>query len=338
MGMLDAAEKVLRERGEPLHYRDITARAITKGLIITSGKTPEATLNAQVALDIKRRGAASRFMRTAPGVFALREWGLAEYERSPAKPEPVKKTMSFTDATEHVLASSSTKTPMHYRDIWEEIASAGLVATEGRTPEATLYSLVLTEIARKKKRGEAPRFVKHGRGFIGLMRWRATGLAFEVERHNAEVKKRLLKSLQAMPPDDFEALVEQLLIAIGFEGTEVTAFTKDKGIDVRGTLVVGDVIRIKMAVQVKRWKHKNNVPSEEVQKVRGSLGTHEHGLIVTTSGFSKGAVTEAVRPDATPVALMDGEQLVELLVEHGIGVQAVETNMLELSDIEDVSE
>jgi restriction system protein len=71
------------------------------------------------------------------------------------------------------------------------------------------------------------------------------------------------------------------LTAIGFEEVEVTSRTKDGGIDVRGTLVVGDVIRTRLAVQVKRWKQ--NVQSPVIQQVRGSLGAHEQGLIITTT-------------------------------------------------------
>jgi len=73
-----------------------------------------------------------------------------------------------------------------------------------------------------------------------------------------------------------------------------------------------------MAVQVKRWKR--NVQAPVVQQVRGSLGAHEQGLIITTSDFSTGVRKEAARPDAIPVGLMNGEQLVLLLAEHEIGV------------------
>ena len=66
----------------------------------------------------------------------------------------------------------------------------------------------------------------------------------------------------------------------------VTAKSGDGGIDVRGTMVTGDVIRTRMAVQVKRWK--NNVQAPTVQQVRGSLGTHDQGFIITTSDFSTG--------------------------------------------------
>jgi restriction system protein len=117
---------------------------------------------------------------------------------------------------------------------------------------------------------------------------------------------------------------------MGFEMVEVTKLSGDGGIDVRGTLVVGDVVRIKMAVQVKKWK--NNIQAPVVQQVRGSLGAHEQGLIITTSDFSPGAVKEAAQPDKTPIALMNGEQLVMLLMEHGIGVHRSTPDLFEIDE------
>jgi restriction system protein len=43
-----------------------------------------------------------------------------------------------------------------------------------------------------------------------------------------------------MKPADFEALIGRLLTALGFEAVAVTPLAGDGGIDVRGTLVVGD--------------------------------------------------------------------------------------------------
>ena len=106
---------------------------------------------------------------------------------------------------------------------------------------------------------------------------------------------------------------------IGFEEVTVTSLGGDGGIDIRGTLVVGEVVRIRMAVQAKRWK--DNVGAPVVQQVRGSLGAHEQGLIITTSNFSRRAREEAQRMDAAPVALMNGEQLAALLAEKEVGVR-----------------
>jgi len=339
MSALSAVESLLAEVGTPLSYHEITRLILERGLWRTEGKTPEATVNALLAVDIKKRGSNSRFQRTGEGIFALRAWGLPEFK--PARPEParttgkktVPKTLSFTDAAEQVLERFGNKKPMHYRAITETALQSGLLRTEGQTPEATLYAQILTEIARKTRRGDTPRFVKHGKGFVGLSRWAARGLAFQIEQQNSNARKKLHAQLRTMLPAEFEELIGKLLVAIGFEDVTVTSRSGDGGIDVRGTLVVGDVIRMRMAVQAKRWK--NNVQAPVVQQVRGSLGTHEQGLIITTSDFSPGARVEAERPNAVPVALMNGEQLVALLVEHDIGVRRKSYDLIELGEAEE---
>lgn len=72
MDALQAVEAVLREEGGPLHYREITDRVLKKKLWTTDGKTPDATINSRLAVDIQERGAESRFVRISPGTFALR--------------------------------------------------------------------------------------------------------------------------------------------------------------------------------------------------------------------------------------------------------------------------
>lgn len=332
MSVLTAVQTVLAEAGEPLHYREITKRVLEQRLWSTNGLTPHETVNARLAVDIIKRGQGSYFQRTGKGVFALRAWGLPEFQPPPPKADesPRESRMSFTDAAEAVLEKYGGKQPMHYRAITEKALDLGLIATAGKTPEATLYAQIITEIQRRTKRGERPRFVQYGKGFIGLPKWAGSGLAFQIEQHNQQVRKRLRQRIGEMSPAEFEALVGTLLAKLGFEDVTVTAVNNDGGIDVRGTMVTGDVIRTRMAVQVKRWK--NNVQAPTVQQVRGSLGTHEQGLIITLSDFSKGAKEEAERADATPVALMNGEQLVKLLVENDIGVHRTGHDILELGE------
>ena len=311
---------------------------LASGAWRTNGKTPWATINARLSTDLAKRGAASRFQRTGPGIFTLRD----DAASSPASPpvaaakSPSSKTtaggkphISFTDAAELVLSEFGKQQPMHYREIAKWALDMELVKTSGKTPEATMYAQVITEIQRRKKRGERPRFVMHGKGYIGLTKWMATGLAFQIDQHNAEVRKKLRERLGKMPFAEFEELIGALLVKLGFEDVIVTAKSGDGGIDVRGTMVTGDVIRTRMAVQVKRWK--NNVQAPTVQQVRGSLGTHDQGLIITTSDFSKGAREEAGRANTIPVALMNGEQLVALLVENDIGVKKTQHSLIALA-------
>jgi len=78
MTFLDAAHEILKLAGQPLHYREIARQALERGLIESRGKTPEATMNAQLATNVKRAaesGSPSRFVRVGRGVFGLREWG-----------------------------------------------------------------------------------------------------------------------------------------------------------------------------------------------------------------------------------------------------------------------
>jgi len=345
MDSLDAAEMALAAEGEPLHYREITRRVLDQGLWQTEGKTPIATMSARLSTDVKHHSASTRFERCGPGIYGLRVWAPTTSPQAtleplhtqaipPEAPMPqaeARARLSFTDAAEAVLERFAHKRPMHYRAVTEKILELGLVQTKGQTPESTLYAQVLTETKRKTRRGDPPRFTMHAGGLISLAKWLTDGdLAYQIEQHNDEVRKKLHARLRALPPVDFEALIGQLLVALGFEEVERTPYSGDDGIDVRGTLVVGDVIRTRMAVQVKRWK--KNVQSQDVQQVRGSLGTHEQGLIITISDFSKGARQEAERPNAVPVALMNGEQLVASLIENDIGVSRVSYDLIELVD------
>ena len=290
--------------------------------------------------EMKKRGKAARFVRTDPGRFALnpsfasdiggddRKGGQAEDGSVAAS-----RNLSFTDAAERILSESDNQEPLHYKTITQRAIDQGLIRTDGRTPAASMYSMVWGEVRRQEERGQTPRFDWHGRGMVGLTAWLPSEVVVLIEERNREVRQALLERARSGSPADFENLVGELLTAMGFENVAVTTISGDGGVDVRGILVVGGAVRIRMAVQAKRWK--SNVPAPIVQQVRGSLGAHEQGLIITTSDFSGGAKKEAERADAAPVALIGGEQLAALLAEHQIGAR-VESYELYTLD-EDVS-
>lgn len=66
----DIAYRVLKEAGKPLHYKEITKRALARGLV-TEGKTPEATMNAQLIVDINSKKDKSLFIKTAPSTYCI---------------------------------------------------------------------------------------------------------------------------------------------------------------------------------------------------------------------------------------------------------------------------
>lgn len=331
MTVMEAAYVVLKEAKQPLHYTEITKRILERGLWTTQGKTPEHTVNAQLVTEINNNGEKSQFRRYGPGIY-----GLVDDQKNIPPLNETQETLSFSEAAEQVLQDYSEQKPMHYRDITKIALDKNLIKTQGQTPVNTMYTQIFYDIKRNNQRGEISRFENLGKGYFGLSQWHDQGLAYEIEKHNDETKTQLHLRIREMSPSEFEALIGVLLTAIGFDSVSITPAGGDAGIDVRGTLVVGDVIRTKMAVQVKRWKH--NVQSPIIQQVRGSLGTHEQGLIITTSDFSSGARMEAERPDATPVALMSGEQLVDLLIEHDIGIRRTKHFLIDLAEPDHVPE
>lgn len=335
---LNAVHQVLAEAGEPLHYKEIARRVLDRGLWQTDGKTPEATVNAQLAVHIKKHGKHAKFRRVGSGTFALNNSAAtAPANSSTSAPSPSRAAgqVSFTDAAEQVLTRFGGGQPMHSREITVKALELGLIRTSGRTPEATMYASVLEEIQRYRKRGEQPRFHMPGKSMIGLAKSLPVGIPSQVDEHNRKVRAQLYARLMAMPWGEFEDLIGKVLAELGFVEVAVTPRRSDKGIDVRGTMVIGDAVRIRMAVQVKRWK--DNVQAPTVQQVRGSLGTHEQGLIITTSDFSVGARKEAIRVDAAPVGLMNGQQLINLLLENEIGVTKKSFDLFDLVSQEEIA-
>lgn len=337
MSLLDAAYEVLKRTGCPMSPSDMIGLILESGVWATKGKTPEQTLGARLYVDIKKLGVKSRFVNVGNGRFALS--GEKAEELTAQAPLPgfgaksatiSGKTYSFTDCAEKVLKAQGNHKPMHYLDITRMALSKGWLKTSGQTPEATMYAQIIQEIQRLRKRGEVPRFVQCGKGLVALTVWDKAGVDFQVQQHHEDVRKKLKTKLMALKPEEFEELVSRLFCTIGFREVSRTRLSGDGGIDVRGTMVTGGVIRTELAIQVKRWKH--NVQAPTVQQVRGSLGAHEQGCIVTTSDFSSGAREEASKMDKAPIALIDGKELINLLMENQVGVRRKEVPLFEVQE------
>ncbi len=95
----DIAWQILKEAGKPLHSKEITRIALERGWLKTAGKTPEATMNAQLIVDINSKGNKSRFIKNAPSVFGLNDRFIV----------PEKKEIKKTDKLYKISKDVSTK-------------------------------------------------------------------------------------------------------------------------------------------------------------------------------------------------------------------------------------
>lgn len=73
----DVAYQVLKSENKPLSIQKITGIAKKRNLLISTGKTPEATMGAQLYTDIKKFGNKSPFIQLGKNKFGLREWDIS---------------------------------------------------------------------------------------------------------------------------------------------------------------------------------------------------------------------------------------------------------------------
>jgi restriction system protein len=130
----------------------------------------------------------------------------------------------------------------------------------------------------------------------------------------------LLDVLKSMPAPAFERLCQRLLRESGFTQVEVTGKSGDGGIDGKGVVRIGGVLSFHVIFQCKRYK--GSVGPGVIRDVRGAMdGRADKGLLLTTGTFTRDARGEAQRAGATPIDLIDGEELVDRLKQLKMGVE-----------------
>lgn len=152
---------------------------------------------------------------------------------------------------------------------------------------------------------------------------------------NATLKDDLLLQVRELTPAQFERLVVQLLVAMGYGGSVKDAGAAlgqsgDNGID---GLVKQDPLGLdKVYIQAKQWT--SNVGSQEVRNFSGSLTYHKatKGVLMTTAGFSSSAGDTARQ--IGNIILIGGEQLSQLMIEYGVGVITRSTYLVRRVDSE----
>ena len=141
-------------------------------------------------------------------------------------------------------------------------------------------------------------------------------IAEEVEAGWREI---LHQQLLQLKPDAFERLSMRLLRESGFVQVEVTGRSGDGGIDGKGIIKLQNVLSYHVVFQCKRYKE--SVGSGAIRDFRGAMiGRADKGLFITTGAFTRDAIKEATRDGASPIDLIDGEDLVDMLKQLHLGV------------------
>jgi restriction system protein len=126
----------------------------------------------------------------------------------------------------------------------------------------------------------------------------------------------VLKQILELDDKEFEILVAHLLTALGFEGSEVVGKVGDGGVDATGELDVSGLARIKLFVQAKRYKPGNRISAGVVRTLRQAIPFGGQGAFITTADFQRQALEIAIEAGFPRIGLINGRQLVDLLVAH----------------------
>lgn len=138
----------------------------------------------------------------------------------------------------------------------------------------------------------------------------------------------MLAKVVSAPPDFFERLVVQLLVAMGYGGSASDAGralgkSGDGGVD---GVIDQDALGLdRIYVQAKRYAG-NKVSAGDIRDFFGSLDRFKatKGLFVTTSGFSP-AAKETAELLSKRIVLIDGTTLARLMIRYDIGCRVEET-------------
>lgn len=146
----------------------------------------------------------------------------------------------------------------------------------------------------------------------------------------------LLVKVREASPAFFERLVVDLLVKMGYGGSvadaaSVIGKSGDQGLD--GAIKEDPLGLDVVYVQAKRWDSQVGRPI--VQAFAGSLegARARKGVLMTTSNFSPDALAY-VRNIEKRIVLIDGPQLVDLMMDYGIGVAPAKTYTVQKIDID----
>lgn len=133
-----------------------------------------------------------------------------------------------------------------------------------------------------------------------------------------QVKDDLLDKLKKIDPYEFERVILKLMKGMGYGEYEETKKSHDGGID---GIVNQDKLGLEKIYMQAKCYSENKICETAIRNFIGAMsGDTNKGVFVTTSSFNKAAVKKA--NDAHhKIILIDGNKLVDLMYQHGVGVQ-----------------
>lgn len=146
-------------------------------------------------------------------------------------------------------------------------------------------------------------------------------LEYSFSQINDELAFELLKKVKQCTASFFEKLVVDLLVKMGYGGSDgegqVVGKVGDGGID--GTIRQDKLGLDMIYIQAKKWE--NQVTISSIRDFAGSLLSKKakKGVFITTSTFPLSAY-EYINTIEPRIVLIDGKQLAKLMIDYNVGL------------------
>ena len=144
-----------------------------------------------------------------------------------------------------------------------------------------------------------------------------------------DVNVKLQEAIRNMSPAKFEQFSRLLLTKMGITFTNKgISISNDGGIDGYGYHMGDDFRTTRVVIQCKRYTV-NPVGEPDINQFLGAMNKFQadYGVFITSSRFTTKA-REAAR-EGSPITLIDGDDLVELIIKYELFVTPVTTYILE---------
>ncbi len=237
--------------------------------------------------------------------------GILEVLRTVAEKGPGRRNEFLDEYTEYCRQKTTIQSlnviKSYLYNRLQNLIERGLVLSRGQSYEVTNAGLAYLE--------EVGHLLANG--------WKTVKPKSDIRKLAKEMRDKareeLVDYLAAMDPFKFEELIKLLLEEMGYEDVTVTSPTNDKGVDVVAHIELG-ISSVREVIQAKR--HKGSINRTVMDQLRGSLHRFDavRGTIITTGRFSSGVQQAAFERGAAPITLIDGQKLLDLLMDHQIGV------------------
>jgi HJR/Mrr/RecB family endonuclease len=238
-------------------------------------------------------------------------------------------SMSFCDAAEDILRRAGK--PRTHKQLARKAIDEKLVHTESETPEISMHVSIRSEMKRRDLRGEPQRFAFLGNGMFSLVELvtgapkKKTKTAIDQVKESRkeacdDLFKRLTSSNQGA---NFETMVADLLVQMGYQNVEVIGGRDDQGVDITCEKRDG-VLKTRVAIQCKCKNLSSQIGPKDVSTLRDNLSTYQcqQAILVTTSELNKSAKSKAKEAGKEPVHYIEHDEILDLFAEYSIGLRS----------------